>query len=147
MGILEKLFSFKKNRPKPITELARVVGDITDNLAQDIFSRFGDILGTEQITYVVPAIWGTSEKGEIDQVQRQIYALVVPAMKKILGILSLKGLSPSQDFAVEFIIRGLIVSKITYMVTVAFHPSSKRKNAGDDPRNSLLAQMEPQGHA
>lgn len=147
MSLLEKIFGDKKSATEKTTELARAIGAITDGITQQIFIRFGDVLHAEPAAYIVPAVWGTPDKGELSAAQKQIHSLAAPAVKKIMDVLGIKGLSAAQDFALGFLIRGLIVSKITYMIAASGKVSVTEKKTSEDPRALKLEQMEPLGHA
>lgn len=105
-----------KKEPPDMLELAGIMGPLIDKLVMDLFLAHSRKLMTEPITYIVAAVWGASKGGVLDATQQEMHRLVLPCVNKIFEILDLKEISEAQSFAIGFLIRGYIISKVTYMI-------------------------------
>lgn len=92
------------------------IKEIIDQTTENIFISFKSELLKEPITYIIPAVWGKTKYGELTGSQMEIYQIIDPAVSDIMEILELDDLNDSQGFAIEYLIRGLIISKITYLI-------------------------------
>ena len=148
MKILRKLFSkrAKKDEPEDVLNLAKTIGPLIDNTASEIFASYKTKLLTEPITYIVPAVWGAKKDGELTATQKEINKQVVPVITKIFESLDVKGLNSAQQFAIGFLIRGLFISKITYMIEVVKNKATDKTNSGEEDTN-ILKDLEPRGTA
>ena len=150
--MFRKLLEKFKKKPAPappgtedILVLARDVEGLLDGLVNRIFSQWGDLLLTQDITWVVPAIWGAVKHGELTRDQERIYEAASPVLKEATMHLGLKGLSSSQNFAVQYLLRSLVIAKIIYMIE-----ATRRHRAEDQRRiesHNPLQDVEPWGHA
>ena len=72
--------------------------------------------------------------------------MVVPVLQDILTALDFQGLNPEQEFALIYILRSLMVSKIVYMIE-----GSKRHQAEEqqllNQQTGFLNDIEPVGQA
>ena len=145
-----KRFSQKKPAPNgeldDLLSLARQVESILDGLTNQIYMDFGKDLLNHPITYIVPAVWGAVKNGELSPLQQTIHQPVAEAIEKAMSALDLKGLTPPQAFAIGYIIRGLIISKMVYMLE-----ATKREQANQKLENEEdlidLNDAEPVGRA
>ena len=111
-----KLFPFSMmNNGEDCSRILRIK-EIIDNTTEDIFISYKNELLTEPITYIIPAVWGKIRYGKLTASQMEIYRTLDPAISDILEMLELDEISDSQGFAIEYLIRGLIISKITYLI-------------------------------
>jgi hypothetical protein len=119
---MKKIFTslFHKRREadsqEEVMKIAKAISPEIDNLASDIFKEFNSRLLTEPITYIVPAVWGAKKDGSLTEEQRKIHTMVLPVIQNIIRLFHIKNLTLSQEFALGYLIRGLIISKITYMI-------------------------------
>jgi hypothetical protein len=134
----------KQETAKDVTDLAKLIGPLVDELVNDIFLAYREILIAEPITYIVPAVWGAIKNERLSPEQQEINHKVVPVIHHIFGILQIGALDARQTFAIGFIIRGLIVSKITYMIEAL---KNKLMSIDINKRDYLIKNMEPMGHA
>ena len=96
----------------PVLKIKEIVEDITN----DLFIYFKDHLISKPVTYIVSAVWGEIEGGNLTPNQEQIYERITPRIGEIIDILELDEINEDKRFAVEYLIRGLIISKIAYMI-------------------------------
>ncbi|MBI9074474.1 MAG: hypothetical protein JEZ02_03605 [Desulfatibacillum sp.] len=116
MDFFKKLF---KENPQPvhdITHMGRTVANKIDNLVMDIFNAHQGRLCFEPSGFIVPAVWGGQERGELSPVQLEIYQKVAPAIDEIIENLKLKKLDDNQEYAIGLMLRWILISKITHMV-------------------------------
>ncbi len=126
--------------------IAKIIGPLIDDVANRIFRKYFTILIAKPITYIVPAVWGADQHHELDVVSKEINELVLPAMEKTMDALQMKRLRRSQEFAIAFLIRGLIISKIAFMVESAKNQSCETDDEDREATNGLK-DVEPLGSA
>jgi hypothetical protein len=148
MKALDKFFSkgTKNQEPEDEMKIARIIRPLMDKVVKEIFDLYKIKLLTEPITYIVPAVWGAKKDGELTATQKEINEHIVPVIRKILESFQLRELSEAQEFAIGFLIRGLIISRITYMIEGV----KNRLNDKTDPdrqSHGILNYLEPLGSA
>lgn len=147
VGLLKNILNRFYREEKPdVTRLGKSMGDRVDRLAHEIFVCHRSVLFYEHATYIVPAVWGAKKEGGLSAVQKDINSRVEPVIRELVADLGLANPSDAQKFAVEFIIRGLLITKVTYMLELG-------KNMGlacpgkDRKEKHPLTDMEPLGRA
>jgi hypothetical protein len=131
---------------KDIMQIADIIGPMIEKAVWDIFVGYRVELLSEDITFVIPAIWGAKKDGELTSTQRAINEQIVPVIKRIFELLDLRDLDSSQEFALNYLIRGLIIAKITYMIE-AFRSRLKDKTLDEQNLKAALLHFKPQGNA
>lgn len=106
----------KPRRPNDLLEIAGLMGPIIDKLVMDLFTRYNRQLLAEPVTYIVPAVWGATKDGLLDETQAEMFGHIAPTIAKIQALLDLDDLRDAQSFAIGFLIRGIIISKVAYLV-------------------------------
>lgn len=148
MKILGRLFSrnTEEKTDEDLIEISRSLRPIVDNITREIFAAHKDELVGREVTYVVPAVWGANKQSELTPTQREIHARVAPAIGEIVEKLGIEGLNPGQEFALGFLIKDLLITKIVYMVESyrnrLLTNSKKRERASQD-----LSRVDPVGNA
>ena len=145
MNILNGI-SKKKKTPKDLTEISKIIAPLIDKTANEIFRSHCKELLEKPITYIVPAIWGRDVNGKLSLTQAKINDKVVPVMEKILGLFEFKNSKGEQEFAFEYLLRGLFVSKITFMIELMKNIDSKAIAAAK-ASNEILSKATPIGNA
>lgn len=148
MKILDKLFSQgkKKKKPEDIMDIAKIIGPLIDKMAHEIFMLHKKRLFIEPITYIVPAVWGAKQGGELTATQKEINRRVVPVIEQIFEALALKDPDVAQEYAIGFLIRGSIISKIAYIIEMARNQVTDRINLMEQEAH-VLENLEPVGNA
>jgi chemotaxis protein CheD len=118
MTLLDKLFlrGLKEKDMEDIMQIVSFIGPRLDKTARKIFISYNRELLTEPITYIIPAICGTKSNGGLTSCQKEIYGKIAPVIRNVMGALDIGGLRKAQKYAISFLIRGYMISKITYMV-------------------------------
>ena len=125
--------------------IARPLEELFDAMVSRVFSRHCLHLLNQEIPYIVPAVWGAAKDGELTSEQKEIHREVVPMLRQAFSLLGLKNLSPAQEFALGYVLRSLIVTKMIYMIE-----ASKRRQAEESigiSNGEGLLDMEPMGRA
>jgi hypothetical protein len=113
-------------KTEDIVGFARDIEKLIDESSFEIFRDYKADLLKENNVYLVPAVWGAAKDGELTDTQQEIYASVSPVIKEVLDLLDQEYLSSPRRFALGYIVRGLFVSKIIYMVE--FYKNRSGKN-------------------
>lgn len=122
------------------------IKEIIDKTTNMIFISYKEKLLTEPITYIVPAVWGERKDGKLTTIQMEINKKIVPTINSIMDLLELEDLNGAQRFAIGYLIRGLLISKIAYMIE-AFRNQDFEENGSNNKESDLLRQIEPLGNA
>jgi hypothetical protein len=148
MKILKEYFLKRRSRKEPgdIMQIANIIGPLLDGVVNDIFMAYRMELLSEPITYIVPAIWGAKKEGDLTPVQKDINARAVPVIDRVFDLLRMKKISNDQEFAVYFLIRGIIIAKITFMIE-AFRSRLNERSMDEQSLKEALMRFKPQGNA
>lgn len=148
MKILKEFLAKIKPRKqyKDVMQIADIIGPMIEKAVWDIFVGYRVELLSEDITFVIPAIWGAKKDGELTLTQKAINGQIVPVIKRIFELLDIRDLDSSQEFALNYLIRGLIIAKITYMIE-AFRSRLKDKTLDEQNLKDALLRFKPQGNA
>jgi hypothetical protein len=144
MEFFAKMKSRKQHRD--IMQIADIIGPMIEKLVWDIFVGYRVELLSEEITFVIPAVWGAKKDGELTATQKAINKQIAPVINRIFELLDIRGLDSSQEFALNYLIRGLLVSKITYMIE-AFRSKLKDRTLDEQSLKDTLLHFKPQGNA
>ncbi len=145
MSIFNKIIK-KKKAPEDLTEISKIVAPLIDKTVNDIFMSHYDELLEKPITYIIPAIWGKDVNGELTLTQTKINDKITPVMERILRLFEFKNSSGEQEFAFEYLLRGLFVSKITFMIELKKNLELKAIVTAKTS-NEILSQARPIGNA
>ena len=138
-----------KSSPENVAEIARIsktIGPLIENAVKEVFKDYSLELVNNPLTYIVPAVWGASVEGELSDSQKEIFLRINPVIESIIAVFEFKKLTQAQKFAMGYLIRGLLISKITFMVE-----ATRNRHLDQDGRQecdgSLLNRMETIGTA
>ncbi len=144
--MLHELFSKMLNtETEDVVAFARTIERHIDETSLDIFRKYKTTLLANPNVYIVPAVWGAMKEGELTEEQRDIHARVSPVIREVLSLLFHESLTPPQEFSLAYLVRGLFISKIIYMVEFYKNLSGNQANM-DEPHHDLK-NVEPLGHA
>jgi hypothetical protein len=130
-----------------IMRVPRLIEPLLNKAALDIVEAYKSKLLNESVTYIVPAIWGAKEKGKMDIVQEEIYQKVTPMIHEIFDKLNVDCHTAAQRFTIGYMIKGLIISKITYMLEVLKNRLKDDFTVQDRDGDNPLVHIEPIGNA
>jgi hypothetical protein len=120
---------------------------MVDRTAVEVFGEFREVFLLAPPSYVVSAVWGVQGSGEITETQQRIHDRVRPAVQESMEPLLTEGLEPAQQFAIDFMLRGLIITKIIYMIEIARRQIEVDGTPEKGTEESSLASLEPLGTA
>ncbi|ETR73033.1 MAG: hypothetical protein OMM_07191 [Candidatus Magnetoglobus multicellularis str. Araruama] len=119
-NILGRIFFWRSSNTnessEDMLEIARKVGPLIDEITNQIFMDHREILVKEPITYIVPAVWGAIKDGKLTRVQKDINHRFDPVVRQVMAMIVPDSASAAQRYAIAYIIRGLMISKITFMI-------------------------------
>lgn len=139
--------SEKADDSDDIMRIPRLIEPLLNKAALDIVDSHKGTLLQESVTYIVPAVWGAKEKGKLDPMQDKIHQKVTPVIHEIFDILDLNLQTAAQRFAIGYMIKGLIISKITYMIETLKNRVNEDFSVGEQDAENSLAHVEPIGNA
>jgi len=141
-GLLKRWFSSGKAQgeaePDDVMRIARKVGALADRTSMEIFSAYRTELLSRPITYIVPAVWGAIKDAEPDPIQKEMNEKISPVVEDICRAFALDGLDPTRRFALGFLVRGYLISKITYMIE-----ASRNQGAHEFPEEATPPHSDP----
>jgi hypothetical protein len=126
--------------------LTRRFEKILQHTCMDVFSAYRTVLLAEPIVYIVDAVWGSQKWGELTSTQLEIFARVSPAVEQMQLVLESEKLDQEQTFVRGYLIRGLLITKIFYMIEL-WRKTILIKEAQLQPIPNSLNFMEPLGTA
>jgi len=119
-NMLDRLLFWRNNTSnetsEDMLEIARKIGPLIDETTNQIFMEYRETLIKEPITYIVPAVWGAIKDGKLTRVQKDINQRFSPVVREVMSLLVPESASPAQHYAISYVLRGLMISKITFMV-------------------------------
>lgn len=121
------------------------IKEIIDKTTNLIFISYREKLLSEPIIYIVQAVWG-KKQGKFTPCQREINNKVAPMISDIMEIFEFEEISEAQKFGIEYLIRGLVISKVTYLIE-AFKNREKEDINSVEWDYDLLDILEPLGNA
>ena len=134
------------NEPEDVLGLFRIIEPRLEKASLDLFLHYRDHLLEMPITYIVPAVWGATKDGGLTVAQRAIYQEISPVVASVMETLRLESVNAAQRFAVEALVRGFVITKVTYLIE-AFKNRLPRQSDFDCAKNNPLFDLEPAGHA
>lgn len=101
----------------------------------EVFRTFHESLLQRPSTYVVPAVWGEDTGNEgLDETQAAIHRILTPVLDRMEGMFENRSLGDRGRLSLEYLIRGLLVHRILYMVEYyrnrAFASAGPEENGG-----------------
>ncbi|MDY6791552.1 MAG: hypothetical protein SWH54_09810 [Thermodesulfobacteriota bacterium] len=105
-----------KNSCEDLRKISRNIGPMIDGTVMEIFRLYKMQLLSESVDYIVQAVWGIKKGGGLDSIQKEIYTRLNPAANKIIDLFQFEDINDAQEFAIEFLVKSLIINKISYMI-------------------------------
>jgi len=126
------IFAYRKaESPPDLMKISRAVDPLINQATLDIFMAHKGRLLQEQIEYIVPAVWGVKKGGETDATQKQIFTSICSVEAEIKKTFGVHNLSPEQEFALVYLIKGVFIARITYMIELVKNLSARGEDAPD----------------
>ena len=148
-ALIRKLKRQKPQAP-PVTDaslrLAKLIGPEIDRMANEIFLLYTRRQDLNPTTHIIAAVWGNKANETLDELQQYIVQKVTFKVQKILAMITSDQTDSSQTFAMEFVVKGLLITKVLYMLEVLKSKMEKDVNVGGTQHESLES-IDPIGHA
>jgi len=122
------------------------IKEIIDRTTNILFTSYKTELLSEPMTYIISAIWGKKEHGTLTADQKEIHSNISVIIDDIIEILEIELVNDAQRFGIEYLIRGLIISKITYLIE-AFRNRQRTDHESNGELMDLLKSLEVVGNA
>lgn len=137
----------KEIRPDTLFRMSNIISLLLDRATFEIFASHREVLLREPPTYIVPAVWGESDRGPLDSVQGEMNRKIGPVVEEAIGSLKKEGqLTPSQEFAIQYLIRGYMITRILFMVE-SLRALSTSTPGREAPPKVDLSCLQPIGRA
>ncbi|MBN1291735.1 MAG: hypothetical protein JXB48_07835 [Candidatus Latescibacteria bacterium] len=129
--------------PENFIDLSQFIGTLIDNTVNSLFRDYHKVLIDEEITYIVFAVWGAKKDGELTPLQIEINNKIVPVIQQVIEAFKAKNMTDSQNYAIGFLVRGMIIAKITYLIELFKNKISTRdtKTQQNHDISSFLASL------
>ena len=127
----------KKHEPFEMVKMSKSIEQIIEKNVTSLFKKHMKTLINEENDYIVFAVWGAKIDGTLSDEQKEINTSIRPVIKELLSILESDTLNESQKYAVEYLIRGLFISKIIYMIEFIKNKiyEAENGNSGKKPKS------------
>ena len=122
MNHLRKSVFKRKESTGRNPEIARVCTTLASTLnrkALEILLSHMEELLVAPKDYIVCAIWGVESGRELDRVQKIIHEQILPAITETMETLKFPGMTPVQEFALSFLVKDVLVSKVLFLTETA----------------------------
>ena len=117
-----------------------------NHAALSLFERYRPELLDRTSLYLVPAVWGEQGSGELDSVQEEIHRTVAPLIEELLARLTQGRSGPEEAEGLEYLLKGLFLYKMAYMVQYYLNCRVRLENLPGDAEHRL-ERLEPAGRA
>ena len=101
-----------------IAEIPVLIGPIIDEAIRQIFKSSKCRFLSDLIDGIVYAVWGCRTNNKIAYCQAEITQTIVTLMEEIRDIFEISNLNPSQQFALDYLIRGFVISRVIRMAAL-----------------------------
>jgi len=117
---------------------------IWDGITEILDSHASELLVHPPL-FLVTAVWGTGRDGELTPAQKEIFDRAQMLLKETDAVLNIHGLQGYQQFALTFLVRELLISKILFFVEMG--KNRLRTEAHDSEAADALSFPAPWGNA
>jgi hypothetical protein len=148
MKLIKNFFSKSTGQinSQELMKITNAIGPLLDQAAHEIFSLHTSELLKEPLTYIIPAVWGVNNDLELTETQIRINKKVVPVVDEILRLFDARKMDPAQQNALAYVVRGLFISKITFMIELLKN-QILMSAPYDGKKDGSLKDIEPIGNA
>ncbi|CCK81788.1 MULTISPECIES: hypothetical protein [Desulfobacula] len=126
-----------------LLSISRVLEKMINHTANDIFYTYRDMFLMMENTYIVPAVWGAMENGELDETQKEIHKKIKKLVNDSISALFIKNMTDPQAFAIKYLVNRTMIYTISYMIETTRNQVSQ----GAITANDMLTNLKPMGNA
>ena len=102
-----------------LIDTAKEIEPIIENTVRDLFERYHTSLLSEELTFIVYAVWGARNDGELTEEQKKINDEINPVVDNIMEKIGIEPLNAQQDYTLRYLIRSLFISKVVFLTELA----------------------------
>ena len=151
LGTMKSIDRFTGKRrditePRSETSLGVRAAKLLDRASLEVMTQCWEVLVKRPLVYVVPAVWGTGVGSSMDRLQKEMNKGIAPVLEEVMKSLDLQDLTLDQEFAIQYFLRGYIVTKLLFMIEV-LRGRPNRPEGGEEPEETMLAFLQPVGIA
>jgi hypothetical protein len=128
----------RKKSPEPLNVIAQKLEHEIETITNDIFSCYYRTLLTESIVFIVYGVWGARKDGTLTEIQQEISKKVTPVLQHADQLFGVNRLSEQQTYALDYLVRSIIVVKITFMID---HLKLSMSSSGIQPANNNESEL------
>lgn len=133
MKWLRRKTADKKDAPKDLLAPSRQVETSVEELAGRIFRDYGSELLDMPVQELPPAVWGAKKDGPLTRTQKQVHDLARPVIDRIINLVAGDNLDDPRKFAVGYMARGLVISKLALMIEIGRRQRDEWAKEVDNP--------------
>ena len=111
---------------------SREVEASVEELVGQVFREYASELIDLPTRELPPAVWGAKKEGALSPTQKNIHELARPVIDRIINLIAGDSLDPSQKFAVGYMARGLVISKLALMIEISRRQRAEWANKADN---------------
>ncbi len=126
-----------------LLSISKVLEKMINHTANDIFYTYRDQFLMMENTYIVPAVWGAMENGELDETQKEIHTKTKKLVQDSISALFIKKMTDPQAFAIKYLVNRTMIYTISYMIETTKNQVSQGSINADD----MLINLKPMGNA
>ncbi|MCF6249059.1 MAG: hypothetical protein L3J69_17125 [Desulfobacula sp.] len=128
---------------KKLLSISKTLENLINYTVDDIFNTYSNQFLIEDITYIIPAVWGVTGKDQLDDIQKAIHKSILNLVDGCIAAFSIKDLNDPQAFAIRYLVNRIIIYTITYRVEMTKNQISEEKINAEN----LLMNFPPAGNA
>ncbi len=128
---------------KKLLSISKTLENLINYTVDDIFNTFSNQFLMEDITYIIPAVWGVTGNAELDDIQKVIHKNIVKLVDDSISAFSIENLNDPQAFVIRYLVNRVVIYTITYRVEMTKNKISEKKINADN----LLMNFPPSGNA
>lgn len=147
MNPLKKLFPGRKRRQQAVNGISQTINPLIDRICDEVMLEHRDILMKEDPSFFVYAVWGAGKQEGLNDTQQAINRKVLPVINAVLAELAIKDLDADQKYAIEYLLRGLIITKLLFMTEMLKNRILINSAGSYQELIRKLATLEPEGSA
>ena len=130
-------------KTEKLLNISKVLEKMIDHTANEIFDTYRDKFLMSEITYIIPAIWGVTKTGELDETQKEIHTKTNKLVEDSIAAFAIKNPSGSEAFAIRYLVNRTMIYTISYMIEMTKNQISQ----GTLNTNDMLINLTPMGNA
>ncbi|MFH2064651.1 MAG: hypothetical protein ABIK15_05595 [Pseudomonadota bacterium] len=102
----------------PFTQITKQLRAMISSTAVEVSQTFFQHLAAQESAYLAHAVWGGTENYVLDNTQLAIHLRMGNLKKEIMRIIDLENFSEVQGFAIGFLVKEMMINKITLLISI-----------------------------